>query len=564
MKKKSITNRLILMVMALFITGLLYGCGKGDEALPEASAGEETAEEAESEKKEQGEDADEGAEEPALSEESEHLHPVMDKKYVNYHDGNYNRLVEASWEELTLEGDEAEKYEALSAALKKQFEEAGDNIKSIAAENVEYAQDMLEEYDGTLLPFEAKNTINLQRCDKEVLSFTVMDYEYTGGAHGMYGHSGYNYDVKTGKLLSLKEIFTETENLAETISERLLSQYDSEVLFEPDGLTEYVEECIREDRLNTVLTNRGVRVFFNPYEIAPYSEGVITVDLYPEEYPGIVNAAYGDIPENWIVKLDINEIVNADIDGNGTGEKIYYCEDVEYYQEEDYSYSEIVGFTVYAGEEELRIPAYCYGTQGYFIRDGEKSFLYVMCHGDNDYVSLYTIDMTGGTLREAEEDSVNAYVSAEYWDWDTDEASNMESGTDRYTMLTDPKNMKLFTRTMLLGTVDGYRMMHVGENGVPVPNEGWEDYRISSEYAEFTALQDVKGILLDEEGKEGAETVISKGETVKYVATDNDAYGDVERPDGTRVRLYVDEGDYKYTIGGIDLMELFEGIVFAG
>lgn len=117
--------------------------------------------------------------------------------------------------------------------------------------------------------------------------------------------------------------------------------------------------------------------------------------------------------------------------------------------------------------------------------------------------------------------------------------------------LSDPNQMVLETRTGLLSTVSGRRTYRIGADGMPTPWEGGEVYQIDDGFV-FTAKQDVAG---------GA---IRAGEAVRYVGTDNDTFADLRKENGETVRVAVNRSGWPHTIDGIDIEELFDGLLFAG
>ena len=57
---------------------------------------------------------------------------------------------------------------------------------------------------------------------------------------------------------------------------------------------------------------------------------------------------------------------------------------------------------------------------------------------------------------------------------------------------------------------------------------------------------------------------MKKGDEISFYATDNQTYVDFKTKNGNFVRIYVDWSDYPQTVNGIDIDDLFDGIMFAG
>lgn len=108
------------------------------------------------------------------------------------------------------------------------------------------------------------------------LSVVYTDTLYSGGVHANYGTITYNFDLKTGDRIKLKSIVNnekKTLNLVEAISSNLKSKYYSgESIFE-----ESINDFPLDSNSNFYFYNKGIVIRFDPYEVGPFSEGVIDV-----------------------------------------------------------------------------------------------------------------------------------------------------------------------------------------------------------------------------------------------------------------------------------------------
>ena len=104
--------------------------------------------------------------------------------------------------------------------------------------------------------------------DENVISLTLVDYRYTGGAHGMYVVYGLVYDTHTGARIPLEDyVRLTTEDVAAELSDNTFA-YDT---------TKHVKIIMNEPKrvpADYYLTGDGsVNIIFQPYEIAAYAEG---------------------------------------------------------------------------------------------------------------------------------------------------------------------------------------------------------------------------------------------------------------------------------------------------
>ena len=108
-----------------------------------------------------------------------------------------------------------------------------------------------------------------------ILTIEAFNYSFTGGAHGNYGTSYYNFDVITGQLLTLKDILTEGyESPLKTIAEPIFKKtYLEEDMTKYSAAGFYFENDQFTMTDNFAITKEGLKFMYNPYEIAPYAFG---------------------------------------------------------------------------------------------------------------------------------------------------------------------------------------------------------------------------------------------------------------------------------------------------
>lgn len=120
--------------------------------------------------------------------------------------------------------------------------------------------------------------------DKYV-NYTVNQYEYLGGAHGMYGIFPLVFNKEDGKAVDWKTV---APGVSEQKMERLLRQHrldDMKETIEEDYLDEdniFFSETIEPSNWFSV-DEKGLTFYYQPYDIAPYVYGVITVPVPWEE-----------------------------------------------------------------------------------------------------------------------------------------------------------------------------------------------------------------------------------------------------------------------------------------
>lgn len=150
---------------------------------------------------------------------------------------------------------------------------------------------------GNWTPYLYHITYSPTRIDHEVLSLFGNNVVFSGAGHPERTCVSASYDLLTGDVLTLASIMDK---------DATMQQFLNLVL---DGLTEMAEgDYLYENYKDTVFnrffdsnpaydeywyfTQTGLCFYFAPYEIAPYSSGVITVEIPYEKLKNIIHEDY--------------------------------------------------------------------------------------------------------------------------------------------------------------------------------------------------------------------------------------------------------------------------------
>ena len=153
--------------------------------------------------------------------------------------------------------------------------------------------------------YENINDIFVRRADTLAVSLLESRQSYEGGAHGMYGVVGRNFDAKTGRELTLDDVFTDMNELAGAIAAQLRRDYPSASFMESGGvgMAETVEQLVKDGALIWTLDPCGASFYFNPYLIGSYSEGIFTATILFDERPDLFRATYRRAPKSYCMEL---------------------------------------------------------------------------------------------------------------------------------------------------------------------------------------------------------------------------------------------------------------------
>lgn len=120
----------------------------------------------------------------------------------------------------------------------------------------------------------------LTRPSEGVVSVTFRVYSYTGGAHGNLEITCLNYDLRTGRRLDLADLFKDPEKALQLMS--AWSQKELARSLGEDTDEDMIRDGVAPDLrnfANLTLTPQGLRIEFQPYQVAPWAAGPQRVDM---------------------------------------------------------------------------------------------------------------------------------------------------------------------------------------------------------------------------------------------------------------------------------------------
>lgn len=136
-----------------------------------------------------------------------------------------------------------------------------------------WSDKLIEEAKADL--FDAKYVVNsgfhVPYNANNLLSLNVMNYYYAGGAHGLSNLISYNYDIKTGKELTLQDFFVQGYDYKNFINTKIKKYIASDKNTYFSGGTDFKGI---DDKQEFYVSEQGITVYFQAYEIAPYAAGI--------------------------------------------------------------------------------------------------------------------------------------------------------------------------------------------------------------------------------------------------------------------------------------------------
>ncbi|MDD3693306.1 MAG: DUF3298 and DUF4163 domain-containing protein [Oscillospiraceae bacterium] len=105
-------------------------------------------------------------------------------------------------------------------------------------------------------------------------------YEYTGGAHGSTLRRSDTFSLKTGQRLPLMSFFPRGSNYRGMLLGQILMQADENMQQDPIYFDDYRTLIVKHFNPESYyLTDEGINIYYQQYEIAPYASGIIVFTI---------------------------------------------------------------------------------------------------------------------------------------------------------------------------------------------------------------------------------------------------------------------------------------------
>ena len=143
-------------------------------------------------------------------------------------------------------------------------------------------------------PYSLSVSYTPTRVDAGVLSLYGEVRSYPSGVHASFLSTAVSYDLLTGKELRLSDILNgnvTAEQLCTLLLASLSQQEENLYADYANVAAERVQDCM-DGAGGWYFTTTGLCFFFSPYDIAPYSYGVVTAEIPYSALAGLMNDAF--------------------------------------------------------------------------------------------------------------------------------------------------------------------------------------------------------------------------------------------------------------------------------
>ncbi|TDX48342.1 uncharacterized protein DUF4163 [Orenia marismortui] len=107
----------------------------------------------------------------------------------------------------------------------------------------------------------------IKNNQRGILSLTLINYAYAGGAHGLTLTKSLSFDIETAKVYQLADLFKEHSNYQEVLSEIIEEQIEERDIGVIDDFP-----GVREDQ-DYYLADKCLVIYYQLYEFTPYVFG---------------------------------------------------------------------------------------------------------------------------------------------------------------------------------------------------------------------------------------------------------------------------------------------------
>lgn len=114
-----------------------------------------------------------------------------------------------------------------------------------------------------------------------ILSLYIDEYIYQGGAHGLTNRTSQNWDFRIRRQIKLSELFANNPNYVSSILTKINKKIEEDI---KNGNNIYFENycCLTAEKFNVYnyyLKDGKIIIYYQQYDIAPYSSGILTFEV---------------------------------------------------------------------------------------------------------------------------------------------------------------------------------------------------------------------------------------------------------------------------------------------
>ena len=206
----------------------------------------------------------------------------------------------AQAEFVSQDPDRTQWVSEILSGIRRDFQVDSENLHTYADEFVaEWGTDGFYSYSNY-------QQLGVARHDEAVVSLISLSSLYSGGSHPNSVQTAYNLDISGQRLLHLEDVILEeaAPELAKLVREGVDAKFamidGGNGLFEDYGDT--IDNSMVYGNMTPYwyLSDAGLVIFYNQYELGPYAAGIIEVELAYDALEGILLEDYFPVASDGI------------------------------------------------------------------------------------------------------------------------------------------------------------------------------------------------------------------------------------------------------------------------
>lgn len=159
----------------------------------------------------------------------------------------------------------------------------------------EIAQEFFQDYEefavgGFAMPWELECYSKVLYSTNQLFTIAMDSYRFMGGAHPNSYRSIFNFDLQNGSLLQIEDIILDVDGFRQAAEQHFRADQglDETVSFQEAGF--FMEEFKASTEF--ALTEYGLLLYYNTYEIGPYAAGPTEILIPYEKLRGILHPVF--------------------------------------------------------------------------------------------------------------------------------------------------------------------------------------------------------------------------------------------------------------------------------
>jgi len=150
---------------------------------------------------------------------------------------------------------------------------ASTDYKGLLSSFIGSYEKLQKEFPKDTLGWEGEIKGNVKYVSDSILNIEIKHYIYTGGAHGYQGLRSLIFDPNTGKFIANTKLFKNTNAFKAFAEKKFRAKYTIAENQSINATGFLFEDDKFQLPRNIFYTDKGLLLYYNPYEAAAYAEG---------------------------------------------------------------------------------------------------------------------------------------------------------------------------------------------------------------------------------------------------------------------------------------------------